>query len=267
MSNKLISGAIGVEVKLQTGVPRIYLPDVIDLRKKRIKHIDFFTALQIAKAPSGSDLTVAGVETSLFITLVESNTQKELIMSLSVVELNTAGNRLFINKIIDLQRSFIDVTGVTNPAHLTNKSVYLVFWYDEPAIWGIVNDNDRTAIQSFEITLTGLKTYFAENRDLLNKRYQNILLSYPDKTPTGNEGITSNHISNKFITLQRHGVQFISQVPLYLFYQSGLNFPLRLQNIQFDMQNSYIETLGVTADDLKTVFFNAIIDDNPSSKH
>lgn len=263
--NKYVSGAIGVEVQLKSGVPRIYLPDVVDLRKKRIKHIDICTSTNIPKTPSGNNLVNLSVANYLFLTLVETNTQKELIRSLPVTELNTMGNRLFINKIVDLQRSYIDLSAVADPSYITNKSIYLVFWYDEPSVWGIINANEKTAIQPFEITLTGLKTYFAENMNLNNKLYQNIILTMPAKTPTGKDGIVSN--TNKFITLRKNGLQFFMQVPLYMFYQANLNFPLRLQNIQFDMQNSFIETLTTTSNDLKTVFFNAIIDDNPVYHH
>ena len=72
--------------------------------------------------------------------------------------------------------------------------------------------------------------------------------------------------NTKFLTLQKNGLQFFSQVPLYIFYQADQNFQLRLQNIVFDFQNSFIETLSTTADDLKTVFFNVIIDDQPSKR-
>jgi len=270
--NKLVSGAMGVEVQLRSGINRINFPDVVELRKKRIKHIDFCYGSYfgqynyITKAPSGNDLVSDSVIDNLLVTLVESNTKTELIREIPASQLDTNGNRLFINKIVDLPRSYIDLTGISDPNDITAKSVYVVFWYDEPAIWSQINEaNDRTAIQPVEITLTGSKTYFAENRDMLNKRIRNLLLSFPVVAPSGKSGLDVNYMNNKFLTLQRNGLQFFHQIPLYLFFQTNLNFQLRLQNIQFDFQNSYIETLSTSADDLKTVFFNAIIDDNPVS--
>lgn len=264
--NKLVSGAIGVEVPLKAGVSKIALPDVINLRGKRIKHIDFCTFDKLIKTPSGADIIASGVETKLFLTLIESFTQKELIHDIPVTELNNNGNRLFIDKIVDFQRSFINLQGISNTLDVTAKSVYMVFWYDEPKVWGTVQSNSRTAIQPIEITLKASKTYFNENRDLLNRRIQNIILSSQLLTPNGFEQVPSANWNTKFLTLQKNGLQFFSQVPLYIFYQADQNFQLRLQNIVFDFQNSFIETLSTTADDLKTVFFNVIIDDQPSKR-
>jgi hypothetical protein len=263
--NKFISGACGVEVKLKSGVNHIFLPDVIDLRRKRIKHLEFYSVDFIGKTPSGNDLILSSVLDNLFLTLVESNTQKELIQSMPAKQFNTNGNRLFINKIVDLQRSYLDLTAITDPTDVTNKSVYIVFWYDEPAVWGNVQMNCRTSIQPLEISLTGLKTYFSENRDLLNKRFLNLLLSFPVITPYGQPGLDMNACVNKFLTLQRNGLQFFHQVPLIFFYQDQQNFPLRLQNIQCDFQSSYIESLSATEYDLKSILFNCIIDDDKNS--
>ena len=125
--NKLISGAIGVEIALRTGVSRVNFPDVVDLRKKRIKHIDVCYGNYMTTTPSGNDVVSDTTVNNLFITLNEANTRNELIRSIPASQLNTQGSRLFIDKIIDFQRSFIDLTAITNPADLANKSVYLVF--------------------------------------------------------------------------------------------------------------------------------------------
>ena len=261
--NKLISGAIGVEILLHTNMTKVFLPDVVDLRKKRIKHIEFCYGSNITRTLSGGVLVNPTVLDKCFLTLVEANTQVELIKSIPVKELNTNGNRLFINKMIDMQRSYIDLVGLTPFIDdIDELSIYMLFWFDEPAIWGNIPVNNRTSIQPLEILLTGAKTYFLENINLRNKRFQNLLLSFPAISAQGNDCLGINHLPDKFITLQRNGLQFFHQVPLYIFYQNNLNYQLRLQNIQFDFQNSFIESIDVTVDDLKTVFFNAILDDN-----
>lgn len=258
--NKLVSGAIGVEVKLIGQGNKFYLPEVPYLRNKRVKHIDFCS---IPKTPSGNVVSI--LTSQMFITLFEANSQKELIQELPILELSIQGNKMFINKIIDLQHSYITIPGAT-PLQIGNKSIYLVFWYDEPEIWGVVNTVERTSIQSIELTLTGYKTFFSENRDLLNKRFQNIVLNYPSYSAIGKPGIEKHHIENKFLTLRKGNLEFFKQIPLYLFYQLLDTYPLRLQNIQFDLQNSYIESLTITADDLKTVFFNVVLDDSANLK-
>jgi hypothetical protein len=173
--------------------------------------------------------------------------------------LNASGNRLFINKIIDLQQSYITLTG--DPADLTDTSFYLVFWYDEPMVWNVVNQNIRTRIESFDLVLSGaVKNYFKDFRSLINKKYLNILLSLPAVTPAGNTGINAAQLKSKFITLSKDNYEFFADVPLYLFYQADDNFKLRLQNISFDFLNSYITDMN--GDSGLGIFFNAIIDDN-----
>jgi len=260
--NKYVSGAISVEVPLLPNVNKMMLPDVPYLRNKRIKHIDIIGyGVVNTKAPSGADL-VQTLTSQFYLTLVEQNTQQELIRDLSIQNLNNMGNRLFINKIIDMQRSYLSMAGLSDPAVVTNKTMLFIFWYDEPAIYHPVPTVCKTRIDSLELKLTGHKTFFADNRTLLDKKYQNMLLSFPAITPKGNTSLTLGTCGNKFLTLKRGSQEFFSKIPLSLFVQNNLYYQLRLQNIQFDLQNSYIESLGVTAGDLKTVFFNVILDDN-----
>ena len=89
---------------------------------------------------------------------------------------------------------------------------------------------------------------------------QNIILSLPLVIPSGITGIDDDDLKTKFITLSKDNYDFFSDVPLYLFYQANQNFKLRLQNISFDFQKSYISNLGSGLG--KGIFFNAIIDDN-----
>lgn len=253
MENKLVSGAYGIEVPV-TGT-KVFFPEIQQLKNKRIKHIDVFSAGILPKAPSGK--TIMSDIANNYITIRESNTSLELIQNLSMALLNQNGARMFINKIIDFQNSYFDYKGSEST---TNKSLYFVFWYDEPAAWSLVNGRGRTAIKSLQLTLNNTRTYFTENLDLKDRKIQNMYLMYPSYTPTGLEGLSA--VNNKFITLSRNNVEFFYRVPLRVFYQGSDYYPIRLQNIMFDFQSSYIESLTTTAADLKTVFMNVIIDDN-----
>lgn len=255
--NKLVSGAIGVEVPLLQNVSRIYFPDVVDLRKKRIKHIDMCSSQIISTTPKGNAVYPYAAE-SMFLTLVENATKTELVKSLPVTELNQNGNRMYINKVVDLPRCYVDISAIDN-AEREYNSLYFVIWFDEPRVWGNVSDNDKLEIMPLEITLKGSRTYFDTNNTLKNRRFQNLLLSFPSITPHGNDGITKPHAVNKYLTLKRGNLEFFQRVPILYFYQSEDYYFLRLQDIIFDFQTSYIESMETTADDLKTVFFNAVI--------
>lgn len=255
MENKLVSGAYGIEVQV-TG-NKVFFPEIQQLRNKRIKHIDVFNSALLPKTPSGKNI-MSDIANN-YITIRESNTSLELIQNLSMALLNQNGARLFINKIIDFQNSYFEYRGSES---ITNKSLYFVFWYDEPAAWSLLNGRGRTAIKNLQLTLNGTRTYFSENLDLKDRKIQNMYLMYPSYTPNGLEALSGAFVQNKFITLSRNNVEFFYRVPLRVFYQGSDYYPLRLQNIMFDFQSSYIESLTTTANDLKTVFMNVIIDDN-----
>lgn len=252
--NKYFSGAYTLEFPI-TG-NRTYLPDVPYLRNKRIKHIDVCNASYISNTPNNNlvhDITNAK------ITIADVNTKSEIIQSLPCALLDpmqVQGARLFINKVIDFQRSYIDTV---NPGGV---SMLMIFYYDDTDVWNIVNSTDRTAILPLEITLTGKKTFFSENPMFNGRKLQNLVLEFPSKTHTGKDGIASpGMVQNKFITLTRKNKQWLYRYPLFLLWQRTFNFPLRIQNVKVDLQSSYIETLTTTSDDLKTVMFSVIVDD------
>jgi hypothetical protein len=253
--NKMISGAYGVELTY-IGSNKIYFPDVAQLRNKRIKHIDFCT---MSKTPSGK--TCVGT-TDTFLTVMELNTNKELIINLPISKLSVNGNRLFVNKIFDFQRSYIEYKG---SASIANKAFYAVIWYDEPAVWNIINEtNQRTKILPLQIKIAGLKTHFAENLQFKNEKIVSLFLSIPSYTPEGSA--VCSLFTNKFITLAYKGLQYFHQVPLYLFDQSTNYYPIRMQGLVIDLQSSFIESLDTNVADLKVVFFNAVIDDSVNLK-
>jgi len=248
--NKLVSGAIGVAVEI-TG-NKIMLPDVLDLKGKRIKHIDFcdFTSETASgKVCTNLYLYADGAitnENSASLNIQEQNTRVLKIKDMSLDLLRVSrrkGNREFINKIIDFPNSFITLTGT--PEY--GKHIFLVFWYDEPKNMHQVFENGRTEIDSFEIQIKNpqlRRIPFGENRTLFNRMYQNIILFAPlapGITPLGNPSVAKEKAVNTFITLQRENYKYIRNVPLSLFDQTEDVFPLRLQNIKFEFLNSYLE--------------------------
>jgi len=252
--NKYISGAYLVGLNATGSGSQVLFPDVDILRGKRIKHIDFIT---LSKTPDNNNAVTTAA--NLFITLREKNTQQELIKDLPCAELVKYDNRMFINKIVDWSRSYISGSGL---AALTGKYLQLVIWFDYPDNWGIIPAENRTEINNFEIKLVGKKTFFPEKIDLSGRKFQNILLNYPGITPQGNEGMDASRADDKFVTLSYRGVQFFSQVPLFLFFQTTNNYQLKLQNVLIDMQSSFVETWRTDALDKTSIFFNCILDDN-----
>ncbi|MFT3753687.1 MAG: hypothetical protein QM800_12715 [Paludibacter sp.] len=253
--NKMISGAYGLELPYN-GSTKIYFPDVPQLRNKRVKHIDFCV---MPNSPSGK---VCAGTTDTYLTVMELNSSKQLIRDLPVSQLSVNGNRLFVNKIIDFQRTFIEYKGA---ASIANQSFFAVIWYNEPEMWSVINENNqRTKILPLQIKIAGLKTFFPDNLEFRNQRIVSLLLSSPSFAPDNSAVCTI--FNNKFMTLSYRNLQYFFNVPLYLFDQTNNYYPIRLQGLKVDLQNSYITSLATTANDLKTVLFNAIIDDTNNGR-
>lgn len=253
--NKLFSGAIGVQIPLDINNRKYTLPFLPQLRGKRVKHIEFCRADDLSITPQGIDISTTFE--NVYLTLYDANSNKEVVSSLPVNILNSNGSRLFLNMVIDMERSFISIKD-SNP-DLAGKAFYLVFFYDEPFAWGQIPAQNRTLISSLELYISDKKTFFDENPILSNRKFQNLILSFPVISPKGRPGYESNDINDKFLTLKKNSLEFFKDVPLYLFYQANLYHPLRLQNISFDIQSSYIISKVTTG---LTLFFNCIIDDN-----
>lgn len=255
MENKYVSGIYGMEILVKG--TKILFPDTPQLKNKRIKHIEFFNSTTLPK--THNNVTVVDDTTNMFLTLINQGSLNEVIQDLNVNSLNVKGDRLFINKIIDLAKSYIEYTGAENQI---GKAVFVLFYYDEPVAWSAINPNNKTVIKSLELKLAQKKTYFAFNQEFLNRKILSLLLLFPSVSALGSNVLSSAYKNNKFITLSRKNVEFFSNVPISIFYQSDNYYQIRLQGIIIDFQKSFIYSLTETANDLKTVFFNAIIDDN-----
>jgi len=255
MENKLVSGIFGMEIIVRG--KKILFPDTPQLKNKRIKHIEILNSTVLPK--THNNVTVVTDTANMYLTLVNYGSSTEIIQELNVPALNVNGDRLFINKIIDFAKSYITYTGSENQ---TDKAVFLLFYYDEPAAWSVINANNKTVIKSLELKLAQKKTYFPFNQEFLNRKILSLYLMLPQISPLGADMVQSNHINNKFITLSRKNVEFMSNVPISIFDQSDNYYQIRLQGVIIDFQKSYIYSLTETADDLKTILFNAIIDDN-----
>lgn len=264
--NKYVSGAIGISMQVQPGVN--YLPDILDLKNKRIKHIDLCNNVKYDMDGNSVSANSTG-----FLNIMEKNTQDFKISSLPLDMLALSinnGNRVFINKIMDMPHSYVEWTG-------SAAYIYLLFWYDEPEIAGMVPDAsaDKVCYDAFEVTVNASpnrRYEFGENRTLYGKRFRNLLLEPSYVTPKGNTNAafkTSGTFEtlglSAFLTLQKGTRAFMRGVPVYVLYQNKLQWPIRMQNIEFDFTNSYIEvspSASITPVPGTVFLFNCEVDDN-----
>lgn len=259
--NKLVSGAVGVSLQLQQG--KNYLPDILDLKNRRIKHIDLCDAVNYDMDGNAVSSSLAG-----YLNIMEQNTQTLKVCNFSMQMLALSvnkGNRTFINKIIDMPHSYIDWNGTAG------AYVYLLFWYDEPAVSNTIPaaSADKVVYDAFEVVVTSspARRYeFGENRTLFGKKFRNLLLqSYNGITPKGNTNVGSTLTHSAFVTLQKGTRAFMRGIPAYVLMQNADIWPLRMQNIEFDFTNSYIEVspaAGVSPVAGTSFLIDCEVDDN-----
>jgi len=236
--NDLYSGAIGQTIQILPG-ERIYLPDILDLKGKNIKAIDYCDAL--ATSPEGNAIMADGA--GLYLNLMKAGTKNLFVKDFPLTDLavsRTKGQRVKINEIIDLINSFI-----YNPTNKTGY-IYLVFWFDEPKISNVYQTSEQSNYESFEVVRKSENSNiipFDENRTLYAKQVRNLFLSISggSVTPSGRIIAGTVYYTKMFITLQLNNYKYIRQVPLYLFNQISNYEPIRLQNVVFDFNNSYLE--------------------------
>lgn len=253
--NELVSGAIGAKIAL-TG-SKIYMPDIYDLRDKVIKYIDVCDELDTDLEGNLIDNTNNG-----FINLIEKDSKNLKINNLSLSMLSLAenqGNRYALNFKIDLVNSFISWNGTID----ANKSIYLVFWFDEPSVMNAIT-SDNIGVDSFEISIVTpniREKYLKENRTLYNKMFRNFLLLAPAQssiTPENRNSITEEESKKCFITFQLNNYAYIRNVPIYLFNQTNVRDEIRLQNITFNFTNSKVLFPPNVNLSNKSICFNAV---------
>lgn len=252
--SQLVSGGIGVPVVIYPETSTVYFPDNAILRDKKIKHIDICDEMDYSL--SGQDI----FKGEIHITFFEKKTQTKIFDGIpgSLFETSVRnGNRLSVNHNFDLPMSYIKID---NNTLIAPKTIYFVFWYDEPAVLKPINCKAETQILDFENSLEQKRTYFKENNTLKDAKIRAILFSEQAYTATGQESIDYQTRERSFVTLRRGNLQFIQNVPLYLFLQNTNAYLLRFENVSFDFTNSYIEIVNPVNTDYKNVFFNVIIE-------
>ncbi|MDR1652988.1 MAG: hypothetical protein LBS01_04965 [Prevotellaceae bacterium] len=253
MKKNTFSGAMGVEIPMQTGRTKYSFPRLQQLEGKKILWIMQHNNFGASKTPNN----YAYENQSAYVSLCEKNTNKYILDSVESTELRgfDFGNVPQIRREIDFERSFFEVY---NGANLDGKAKYFVIFYEEPAALH-ADRTTETDITSFQIDLQGRRTYFFENNELSTARYRNILMCDAQWSPDKKPLYSSGEYSGMFLTLQKDNVQFFSNVPLSLLRQHSRHYYFYMENIMFDFRNSYIENCNNVILD-KTLFFNALIE-------
>ena len=234
------SNAKGFTIKAKA-FSKTYLPDILDLKDKQIKFIDIVAGSGVINKDLAEN-TISSNLNGCYINIMEQGTQNLFLKGVSLNMLNPfyrRGERELINKKIDMINSYIE--NDTN----TGKNIYVVVWWDDPNISNGYNELDNENIDFIEVSqfdsVTN-KCYFPDNRTLIGKHisFFNFNLSGSFVTPTMNTNVSDTDMESCFVTLIKNNYKFVENVPLSLFTTYMMYNVIKLQNVVFDLQNSYI---------------------------
>lgn len=255
---KYVSGAIGFYVPYKNE-QKLYLPDIQELKGKKIKYID---VVPLTLAADETVLIGNYANYSLYFNLMEKDTNDFQIKDMPIAEFNieiNKGNKYFIDKVIDFPNSYI---ANYSSVAATGQAIFCVAWYDEPAVMQNVPSMKKLDYDTFEVVATDATNglfLFDENRTLYNRNFRNIVFPFYGSANTTPRGNTATAETNAFLTLQKHNLAYIRNVPVRCFYQLTDCYRMRLQNITFDFTNSYVKVAPslVSAVKGKSFFFTA----------
>ena len=240
MALQTASCAKGFSVKVKA-YSSVNLPDILDLKDKTIKYIDVMNGV-INKDLNDDYISSNNALESCYINLMEKGTQNLFIKDLSINTLNPffkQGERDIVLKKIDMLHSFIQ----NNSANDLN--IYFVFWYDDISIANVIQQNKANFMDFVEVSQfdsVSNKSYFPDNRTLIGKKISffdfNIRGGF--KTPNMKTNVANSDMLSCYLTLVKNNYMFIENVPLVCFTTINMINVIKLQNVVFDLQNSYI---------------------------
>jgi hypothetical protein len=250
-SKYLASGAIGVELIIPAVTAEsldVYFGWVSELHGKRIKYIDFYYSEGV-KSPSGRNLHNGE---GAYLTLGNyQNVQFVYDTPLaSLFDVNyTRGRRILFNKEIDLLKSKVTVNNVDSE---DERSLYFVFWYDEPEVrnrlsaYGPLSSRNVEAVELY-IPVGAKRIFWPDNRVIVDRSITNIF-SFSQLvgenftlSPNGLPFLAGYNFHSSYLTLAKGNYLFMKQVPLPLLSLDSKDYIIELENVVFDAPNSYVE--------------------------
>ncbi len=225
------------------GRGRFYMPDDLTLRNKKI--ISIIPVLDMCTFANDLDEQITAEQAENLFLNITIDGQTYQFENLSVYQ-NSAevvkGIYHQYNTTISFSNSYI-LSTVDNIA----GDLLLVVFYEDEA-YSNATRNIESNYSYCEIPLSyqnGLRNPLPDNRILANKRFRNFIVSFPEQTPQGYQGVNQEEVySYAYITLCKGSRVIVEQMPIKLLHQLGNYRMLEFNNIEFDFENSYIQIFG-----------------------
>ena len=163
------------------------------------------------------------------------------------------GSRIPLMRALSLSNCYYECTDASE----IGKVLVLVFWYQQP-YYASADKTANTLTDSVEvpITVVGQKNLMPDLRALAGKRYRRISFVAPAITQALATGITLSEAENCYVSLYKGNYAICDLLPLPELYDLYLLEQIKLRNIQFDLNNSFIVVGGSVNLVGKSVFFN-----------
>lgn len=242
-----------LSIKL-TGRGRYYLPDDLTLRNKKI--ISIVPVLEMYSFEDNADFNPIYdfQAVNVFFNLT-SDGQSYIWQQMPITQISydvTKGIFEEINKTVSFPNSYIEST-----ADVVGNLIIVVIYED--AAYSNPTRSENSNYEYIETPLllnNGYRNPLPTNNLLRGKCIKNVIVSFPEETPQGYKGVERDDIIDRaYITLCCGSQKIIDTLPIRFLEQLEMYRKLRLNNLKFDLENSYIQIFGNNADFANTYLY------------
>lgn len=225
------------------GKGRFYLPDDLTLRNKKI--LSIIPVLEMYTFANDYEEVIVSDDAKNLYLNITSDGQTYFYENMSVYQISSdvvRGLYYQFNQPISFNNSYI----LSTTDNVAGDLILVVFYEDEA--YSNATRNIDSNYSYCEIPLlyqNGLRNPLPDNRILVNKRFRNFIVSFPEQTPQGYQGVEQAEVYDyAYITLCKGSQIIIDKLPIKLLLQLGEYKMLQFDNIEFDFENSYIQIVG-----------------------
>ena len=249
---KKITSTKTLSIRL-TGRGKYYLPDDLTLRNKKI--ISIVPVLEMYSFTDNADFSPIYdfQATNIFINLT-CDGQNYIWQQIPITQISydvTKGIFEEFNKTISFPDSYLEVT-----ADVSGNLILVVIYEDKA--YSNFTTNENSNYEYIEVPLllnNGYRNQLPVNNLLRDKFIKNTIVSFPEKTPQGYDGIERDDIIDRaYITLCCGSQKIIDTLPIRFLEQIDMYRKLSFDNLRFDFENSYIQIFGTQNIDNKYLY-------------
>lgn len=258
LNTELYDGCETFEITLNANVLRYNFPDIVELRGKIIRRINFFDFTIIPNSPQGTGLL--SLLTDGFLTLAYGNI--EMVKNYPIANLRHTDNRteLFNHK-FDIKNSYVEFA--RNNGFTTGQVLLVTVFYQNPKTKRYSYTLDKHKIDYCESLITDITEDLlpiTNFRNLLKKKiywltvFNQIITGF--LSPDGRTLANTNAVKESFLNLSNGERNIVNNLPLItMVNDENTVSQIFFNGLIVDWDKSYIQIADTGVLNLGEVFY------------